>query len=729
MKKNYTYLYSLIIFFFFYSYQTQAQSNKLTVETIYGSRTFTAQQLRGVQWFDSGNKYSFLKFDPATKSMAIWRHDVKTGDESVMLTGDKLKVKDADEAFTIMNYAWSPDYKYILFTGVLPARKLKTGGAIYIYDIEAKKFSVLAESDKEQSNVRFSPDGSRIAFVRANNLYTVDIKTDKETQLTFDGNDNIINGKFDWVYEEEFQIIDGYDWAPDGKSIAFWRLDQTKVPEFDIARFDSLYMDNLKYKYPKPGAHNSEVRIGVVNVETKKTTWMDLGNEKDIYIPRIKFTNDPTLLSIQRLNRLQNHLELLFADVNTGKTRTVVDEKANEWIDIYDDLAFLKNSKQFIWGSERDGFHHIYLYDYNGKQISQITKGPWVVKSVASFDEQNKTVYYMSNERGRRFTDLYSVRFDGTDKKRITGSAGSHTVNMSPSNQYFIDKYSNINSLPETNLYKADGSKAAVLLAADTKAVKEYGLSQVEFFTIKTSDNVDLDAYIVKPADFDENKKYPVIIMQYNGPGSQQVTDGWGSADMWEHMLTQKGYIILSVDCRITGGRGSKSKEWAYKDLGHWEINDLIETAKYLRSLKYVDGERLGIWGWSYGGYTSSLTILKASDYFKAAIAVAPVTSWLFYDSIYTERYMSLPALNPQGYKESSPLNYADKLKGKFLLIHGMADDNVHFQNSVQLVNKLIDANKQFRVMYYPGRDHSIYGGNTRVQLYNMMTDFFLNNL
>ncbi|MGE5683459.1 MAG: DPP IV N-terminal domain-containing protein, partial [Bacillota bacterium] len=523
--------------------------------------------------------------------------------------------------------------------------------------------------------------------------------------------------------------IDGWEWAPDSRSIAFWRLDQSNVPEVQIAEYDSLYFNFIKYRYPKPGAKNSTVKIGVVDIETKKTSWMDTGNEDDIYIPRIKFTRNPKILSIERLNRLQNHLELLFCDVVSGKSRVVIDEKAPQWINVNDDLNFLKNSDEFIWGSDADGFYHLYLYDYTGKLIRQVTKGNWVVKAVSSVDEANKRLYYTSNERGRRFTDLYSVSFEGRDKKRLTEDPGTHTVSISTDSRYFIDRYSNINSLPSTSILKTDGSHISTVIEADNRPIKDFRLTQAEFFNIRTSDNVDLDAFIIKPSDFDSSKKYPVIIVQYNGPGSQSVSDSWGSAALWDHLMAEKGYIVLCVDARITGGKGRQAKAWAYKNLGYWEMNDLTEAAKYLRSLSYVDGERIGIWGWSYGGYTSASAILRASDYFKAAIAVAPVTSWKFYDTIYTERYMSLPELNAEAYESSSPLNYADKLKGKFLLIHGMADDNVHFQNSVELVNRLIGANKQFNVMYYPGRDHSIYGGNTRVQLYDMMTEFFLKNL
>ncbi|HEX2962883.1 MAG TPA: S9 family peptidase [Ignavibacteriales bacterium] len=705
-----------------------SQPSSLTVEDLYTNRAFYGSSLKGVQWFDGGNKFSYLASKDA--AVSIYQHDVKSGEEKEVVSGNDLKLESGDKPFQIQNYTWSPDGRYLLFTGVLPARRTKSGGTFYIYDTKDKRFFLLAQSDKEQSNAQFSPDGKKIGFVRGNNMFVVDIATDREKQLTFDGSETILNGHFDWVYEEEFSIIDGWQWSPDSRTIAFWRLDQSPEPEVELVNYDSLYFQGYKYRYPKPGAKNAIVKIGVVNTESGKTQWMDLGKETDIYVPRIQFTADPKILSVQKLNRLQNHLELLFCDVNTGSSKLIVEENSPEsWVDVQDALTFLKDKKTFIWASDRDGFNHLYLYDYSGKLLNQITKGSFVVDNVLGVDEASKTVFYTSNERGRRFQDLYSVPVTGGEGKLLTEQEGSHTVNLSSNAKYFIDRYSNANTLYNTYLYGSDGKRITTLVRSDMNALKDYSLSPVEFFTFKASDGTELDASMIRPRSFDNTKKYPVIVMNYNGPGSQQVSDSWSRDGLWHQLLAEKGYIIVTMDCRITGGRNSEYKKLAYKNLGHWEVNDLTETAKYLSSLPYVDGGRIGIWGWSYGGYSSASAIMRAPEYYKAAIAVAPVTSWRFYDDIYTERYMSLPELNPKGYEESAVLNYAENLKGKFLLIHGTGDDNVHFQNSVELVNRLIDANKQFRVMYYPGRDHSIYGGMTRIQLYNLMTDFFLNNL
>ncbi len=705
------------------------QKKKFTVEEIFTNRNFYGSSLSQVKWFDGGKKFSFIKFDAETKSIALFEHDLKTGTESKIVSGSELKLEETDKPFMISNYEWLPDNKNILFTGVLPARKIKSGGAFYLYNKETKEFSVLADSEEEQININFSPDGKKAAFVRGNNIFLIDLKTKVETQLTFDGSEVILNGHFDWVYEEEFHIINGIEWSPDSKRIAFWRLDQSNVPEIKIAKWDSLYLNELTMRYPKAGANNSLVKIGVADVQTKKVKWMDIGEETDIYIPRIKFTNNPEVLSIQRLNRLQNKLDLLFADVKTGKSMIVLTDTDPCWIDISDDLYFFQNEDKFIWTSEKDGYKHIYLYNNSGKLVKQLTSGKWEVDAVTGIDEENKTVYFTSNAAGIQYLNFQSVSLSG-EVKKISKENGYHAIMLSADNKYFIERYSTANSLTSTRVYTTNGEIVRELIQSDMTVFDGYELSPVEYFSFNTSDEVELNGSIIKPAEFDESKKYPVLIYNYSGPGSQSVLDRWsGPNGLWHQMLAQHGYIIIAVDTRGTGGRGKDFKNLMYKNLGHWEVNDHVEAVNYLSTLPYVDPERIGIWGWSYGGYVSALALMKAADVFKAAISVAPVIHWKFYDSIYTERFMSLPHLNPEGYENSAVLNYTDKLKGKLLLVHGTSDDNVHFQNSVKLVEKLIAENKQFETMYYPEKDHGIYGGMTRVHLFNMMTNFLLNNL
>lgn len=705
------------------------QKKKFTVEEIFTNRNFYGSSLSQVKWFDGGKKFSFTKFDAATKSIALFEHDLKTGTENKIVSGSELKLEETNKPFMISNYEWLPDNKNILFTGVLPARKIKSGGAFYLYNKETKEFSVLADSEEEQININFSPDGKKAAFVRGNNIFLIDLKTKVETQLTFDGSEVILNGHFDWVYEEEFHIINGIEWSPDSKRIAFWRLDQSNVPEIKIAKWDSLYLNELSMRYPKAGANNSLVKIGVADVQTKKVKWMDIGEETDIYIPRIKFTNNPEVLSIQRLNRLQNKLDLLFADVKTGKSKIVLTDTDPCWIDISDDLYFFQNEDKFIWTSEKDGYKHIYLYNNSGTLVRQLTTGKWEVDAVTGIDEENKTVYFTSNAAGIQYLNFHSVSLSGGIKK-LSKENGYNAIMLSPDNKYFIERYSTANSLTSTRVYTTGGEIVRELITSDMTVFDQYELSPVEYFSFNTSDGVELNGSIIKPAEFDESKEYPVLIYNYSGPGSQSVLDRWsGPNGLWHQMLAQHGYIIVAVDTRGTGGRGKDFKNLMYKNLGHWEVNDHVEAVNYLSTLPYVDPERIGIWGWSYGGYVSALALMKAADVFKAAISVAPVIHWKFYDSIYTERFMSLPHLNPEGYENSAVLNYTDKLKGKLLLVHGTADDNVHFQNSVKLVKKLIAENKQFETMYYPEKDHGIYGGMTRVHLFNMMTNFLLNNL
>jgi dipeptidyl-peptidase-4 len=410
---------------------------------------------------------------------------------------------------------------------------------------------------------------------------------------------------------------------------------------------------------------------------------------------------------------------LLFADRTSGKTRTILTEEDSCWIDVFDDLTFLKNDRQFIWSSERDGFKHLYLYNLDGKLTRQLTKGPWEVEKLEAVDEAEGIIYFSSSERGTMYRDIYSINLDG-----------SHHPSFSPSASYCTDTYSNITMPPSISLYSSKAGKIADLTAADLSYNNVYALGKPEFFSFKTSDGVALSACMIKPPDFDSTKKYPVLFYNYSGPGSQIVKDEFGGGNyFWHQMLAENGYIIFMVDNRGTGGRGTAFKHLAYKKLGTWEPNDLIEGAKFMAAQPYVDASRIGIWGWSYGGYMTALTLLKGADYFKIGVAVAPVTSWRFYDDIYTERYMSLPSLNEEGYENSAVLTYTQKLKGKLLLVHGTADDNVHFQNSVKLADKLISENKQFTTMFYPEKTHGIYGGKTRQHLFTMITNFILQNL
>lgn len=701
---------------------------ELTLQDIFASPKFNPKSLPEIHWMNDGKRFTFLDYDTTSKSRAIWMYSEKTKSRSVLLSEKELKQNGADSNFSIRNYLWSPNEDKILFTGIVPARTIESGGNFYLYDVKAKKFSQLTNSSAEQKNVAFSPDGKMIGFVRANNLFVMDLVTKKETQLTFDGAGHIINGQFDWVYQEEFAIISGWRWSPDSKRIAFWHLDENRVPEYTYTEWDSLYLTLIHQRYPKAGEPNSIVKIGIVDVTTGKTAWADLGSNDDIYVPRIQWTRDNNILAIERLNRAQNDLELLFADASTGSTKRILDEKAEKWIDIRDDLTFLKNN-QFIWSSERDGYLHFYLYDSNGNLVNQITKGQWQIDGYYGVDERSKTLYYSSTETSPLERQIFRIQLDGTKKEQLTKINGVHSATFSPDYKYFLDHYSNLTTPPRVVLRNNDGKEIATVTSGEIPALKNYTLPKTKLISFTTSDGVSLNASLTVPADFDSTKKYPVLFYVYGGPGSQLVTDSWNRNEMWNTYLTQHGYILFTVDNRGTGARGRDFEQIVFHHLGKWEVHDQIEGAKYLSTLPYIDKDRIGIWGWSYGGYMASMVILHGADYFKTAIAVAPVTHWKFYDTIYTERYMGTPEENPEGYEESAPLNAADLLKGNFLLIHGTSDDNVHFQNSADFVTALHNANKQFSFMIYPDKNHGIFGGNTRWNLFTLITNFILEKL
>ena len=719
MKINFIKIFAII----FVAYTSLfCQQKKLTIDDIYANRGLKSESLNSLKWFDNGNKFSFLKYEAGGYS--VFEHDVKTGVEKRIIGGTELEDNNG-EKILLRNYEWSPDEKYILITGLIHARSVKSGGTFCVYNISNKEFKIIVDSEEEQVNAQFSPDGSKLGFVRSNNIFVIDIETGEEKQLTFDGSETILNGVFDWVYEEEFSIIMGWEWSPDSKSIAYWRLDQSDVPKVYITKYDSLYFTQTKQYYPKAGAGNSLVQIGVVDISSAKIVWMDIGEETDIYIPGIKFTEDPSKLSIQRMNRLQNKLELMIADIHNGKTKTIITETDSCWVDVENTVfKFLKDGKRFIWSSERDGFLHFYLYDMEGNLINRVTEGNWEVDKLISIDDENDIVYYTSLERSSLNKDLYSINPDGSGKNRITEQKGAHSIDMSPGCKYYVDKFSDVNTLPSTILCDAEGNEIRKIIEADMSVFNEYDFSPVEFLTFTTSDGVELNAAMIKPSDFDPSEKYPALIYTYGGPGSQIVKDEW-STSLSLRMYAQNGYIIFWLDNRGTGGRGKAFKNIVYKNLGYNEVMDMIEGAKYLLSTGFVDSSRIGIYGVSYGGYMSALTILKGADYFKAAISSAPVIHWKFYDTIYTERYMQTPQLNPEGYKVSSPLNYLKNLKGKLLLIHGTADDNVHVQNSIVFMKALQKANKQFDVMLYP---ETLHGGFGRHSL-ELITEFIYENL
>lgn len=708
-----------------------AQKKNITLEDIWAKGTFRSQSVQNINWMKDGAFYSALE------NGKIIKHQVTDGAAVETLFDQASSVENLSKKLEMEDYALSSDEQKILISAEgEPIYRRSSREENYVYDLKTKKIAQLSKGGK-QMFATFSPDGSKVAFVRLNNLYMVDLATMTEKQITTHGKWNhIINGACDWVYEEEFSFAKAFQWSPDSKKIAFYTFDETKVPEYNMQTWGKLYPTDYKYKYPKAGEPNSIVTISIFHLTDNKTTKIDIGKETDQYIPRIRWTNDANVLSLNRLNRLQNKMEILHADANTGKTDVILTEESKTYVDVEnfaDDVYYLADNKSFVMSSEKDGFKHLYQYDMLGKLIRQITTGNWEVADFYGIDEKSKTLYFTSMEMSNIERQLFSTSLDGKLKKQLTNEKGMNSANFSKDFKYYILQNSTASTPLKVSLHKAPTGQLVKILednAALSKKMEEYNISPKEFMTIKTSENIELNAWMIKPTDFDPKKKYPVFMFLYGGPGSQQVLNQFdGSNFMWFQHLAQKGYIVACVDNRGTGGKGAEFKKCTYLNLGKLEVKDQIEAAKYWGSLPYVDKTRIGIFGWSYGGYMSSNCLFQGADYFKTAIAVAPVTNWRFYDTIYTERFLRTPQENPTGYDENSPVTHASKLKGNFLLVHGTGDDNVHFQNSISLEDALIKANKQFQSFYYPNRNHGIYGGNTRLHLYTMMTNFLEKNL
>jgi dipeptidyl-peptidase-4 len=723
MKSN-----QLLTIFLFICTLAVAQQ-KITVEDIY-TGAFRAKGMDELQSLKNTNQYTVLNFDRPTRTMQIDLYDFATLNKIATLIDTK---NHKDLAGGIDSYSFNSDEKMILIASNSNQIFRHSFTADYfLYDTVSKELTKLFDFQVQEPT--FSPDGKMIAYAKENNLFVYDIATKKSTPITNDGKKNaIINGITDWVYEEEFAFVRAFDWSKDSKKIAYIRFDESQVPEFSMSVFHKdLYPKVETFKYPKAGEKNSEVSLHIYDVATASKKDVNLSNYSDFYIARMKWTNDANILCAQVLNRHQDNLDLLFIDGKTAVAKVALNEKDKAYIDVTDNLTFLKDNS-FIWTSEKDGFNHIYLYDNTGKLKNQVTKGNWEVTNYYGFDEKNKTVYYESVENGSINRDVYRIQLDGKNKVRLSSQTGTNSATFSPNFQFYINKYS---SATQATIYTLNESKAGkqVKVIENNEALmtklKAYNLPSKEFFVLKTEKGHSLNAWMIKPKDFDPTKKYPVFMYQYSGPGSQQVNNDWnGTDDYWFMMLTQQGYIVACVDGRGTGFKGAEFKKCTQKDLGKFEVEDQIDAAKVFGSYAYVDKARIGIFGWSYGGFMSSNCLFKGNDVFKMAIAVAPVTNWRFYDSIYTERYLQTPQENANGYDLNSPINYVDKLKGKFLLIHGSADDNVHVQNSMQMIEALIQANKQFDSQIYPDKNHGIYGGKTRIQLYNKMTNFIKDNL
>ncbi|HSD15264.1 MAG TPA: S9 family peptidase [Flavobacterium sp.] len=723
MKNTFKCLFLLVLTSF-----TAIAQQKITLEEIWGG-AFRTQGMTALEAMKNTNQYTVLNFDRPTKSSQIDLYDFATLEKVSTL----LDSKNFKELEGIDSYTFSKDEKKILIANHTNSIFRHSFVADYfIYDIAAKSLTKLADYKVQEPT--FSPDGTKIGYVFQNNLYIYDLTAKKHIQVTTDGKKNaVINGVTDWVYEEEFSFVRAFDWNATSDKIGFIRFDESQVPEFSMDMYNNgLYPTQNVFKYPKAGEKNALVSLHVYDVKSAATKKINLDKYNDFYIARIQWTNDANTLSAQVLNRHQDNLDLLFVDGNSGATKVVLNEKDKAYVEVTDNLTFLKDNS-FIWTSEKDGFNHIYHYDKNGKLKKQITTGKWEVTSYYGFDEKNGVIFFQSTENGSINRDVYSIKLNGSSKTRLTTQTGTNGATFSPNFQYFINSYSSAKNAPKYTLNETKSGKVIKTIvtneALETKLAK-YDLPLKEFFELTTEKGHKLNAWMIKPKDFDATKKYPVFMYQYSGPGSQQVNNDWNNSDdYWFMMLAQQGYIVACVDGRGTGFKGADFKKCTQKELGKFEVEDQIDAAKVFGSYAYVDKSRIGIFGWSYGGFMASNCIFQGADVFKTAIAVAPVTSWRNYDSIYTERYMQTPQENGSGYDNNSPITHVNKLKGNLLLVHGTGDDNVHVQNTMKMVEALVQANKQFDLMIYPDKNHGIYGGKTRLQLYTKMTNFLKEKL
>ncbi len=714
----------ITVLLFAISFIATAQKSDISLENIWNG-DFRTERMNALNSMN-GNFYTLLNFDRETRSSSVDKYSYATLEKVATIVDSR----ELDAIKYFENYTFNNnETKLILGVDSKQIYRHSSIGVFYVYDIASKKLVKIDEAPIQEP--LFSPDSKKIAYAKGNNIYIKNLETGKTYAVTTDGKKNsIINGICDWVYEEEFAFVRAFDWSADSKNLAFIRFDESEVPTFSMnVTGNKLYPTQQVFKYPKAGEKNSVVSLHIFTVKNAQTTKIDLGDYE--YIPRIQWTKDSHILSAITLNRHQNNLKLFFIDTNSKKANVILNETDKAYIDINDNLTFLKDNS-FIWTSETDGFNHIYHYSKTGKLKKQITKGAWEVTNFYGVNEDSKTVYYQSVEDGTINRTIYSIGLNGKHKKRLTNASGTNNASFSKNLNYFINTFSDANTAPIYTLHNGKGKLLKEVLNNQKlqKKLSSYTISKKEFF-ILTTDHGSFNAWILKPSNFDARKKYPLFMTQYSGPGSQSVKNSWNNSnDYWYQHLAQKGYIIVCVDGRGTGFKGADFKKVTYLNLVKYETIDQIDAAKKLAKRSYIDENQIGIWGWSFGGHMSTNCLIKGSDIFKMAIAVAPVTSWRFYDSIYTERFMRTPQENPNGYDENSPINYADQLKGKFLLIHGSGDDNVHVQNTMRLTNALIAADIPFDMAIYPDRTHGIYKGiNTRLHLYKKMTSFIEENL
>jgi dipeptidyl-peptidase-4 len=699
----------------------------------------------GIEWSPDSKRLTYLGRtgrgeNPETE---LWAMDAAAGKTSVLVDSRTLaSVLQTEKEKTIQstglgrvqaaNYLWSPRGDSLLFIG---------SNRLVLLDLKTMTSKQLVKSEDDIEDALFSPDGKWVSFSRRSNIWIVNIITGEMKALTTDGTDEVLKGKLDWVYPEELDVRAAYWWSPDSTKIAYYEMDERPVTRFPIMDMSSPAGAMEYTRYPQAGESNPIVRVGVVSVAGGGTIWMETGGDQDIYIPRVDWLRDSGRVAIQRLNRAQNRLDLLFCNAANGKSQTILTDTDKYWINISDDLYFFSDNKRFLWSSERSGFRHYYIYDISGRLLDQLTKGDWGIAGTGGFgpgaasqptvDEGRGYLYFLSNKDNITQTQLYRLSLRDKSIARVTREAGTHDITFAPDSSAFVDTYSNSMNPPCQDLYRAEGMHVAAINENKVPELAQYHLSPVEFLDLSADDGTKIWAMMIKPPDFDPTKKYPVLITVYGGPQAQEVRDGWGGVDfLWQEMLAQRGYIQFTLDNRGSYLRGHAFETPIFHHFGKIELEDQLMGVKYLESLPYVDASRIGIWGWSYGGFLTLDAMFNAAGVFKAGVSVAPVSDWRLYDTIYTERYMGRPQDNPEGYRDSSPVHQARKLKGKLMLIHGTGDDNVHFANTTEVLNELIlSGHYPASLMIFPGRGHPISDPPARIQLFDRITEFLLSNL
>lgn len=717
---------TFILILLAYSTLLFGQKRNIELSDIWASGTFYPKTVNGFVNLNDGKSYCVLEKNDEGFD-AINQYDYVSGSKIKEI----LNAKDVfgDEKYGINSYAFNQDQTVVLiYFNSLKIYRHSTRGDFKVVQLTDKQ---VIGGGKEVRYPTLNPKGTKLAYVKENDLYVMNLMSQKVKRITKDGEYNtIINGAVDWVYEEEFGMSKGFEWNSDGTRIAFYRFDESAVKQWQMTTYGKLYPDLYKFKYPKAGESNSIVQVFIADAQKGGCKLIDLNSDADQYIPRIKWTKNPNVLSVQRLNRLQNKWNLLM--VEGTNVQVSLEETNPRYVDITDDLFFLSDKKHMIVSSERDGYKHLYFHKVDGPQIFQITSGDWEVDQVLGIDEKNELIYYTSTEVNPTERHIYSIDFQGKKKLRLTTESGWHSAQFSTDFTLALHNYHTATQPHVFNIKDKNWETQRVVEDNEDFKVRnnQFIMGDISFDQLSVNDN-DLNYWMIKPASFNDSTKYPLLMYVYGGPGSQTVKNSFGWSNYyWYQMLANKyNIIIASVDNRGTGARGADFKKMTYRQLGKYETEDQIAAAKSLGQLSFIDKNRMGIWGWSYGGYMSSLALAKGNDVFKMAIAVAPVTNWRYYDNIYTERYMGLPQDNGAGYDDNSPINFVRDIKGKYLIVHGTGDDNVHFQNSVMMVNELIKNNIPFDSEFYPNKNHSIYGGATRYHLYNKMTNFILENL